>query len=120
MLAELDAQAPGVFADRSHLLDAWWSSAYFDALARQHSCSWLRLDNTEAEALDVEASRAVTTTLQFEGSLIGTLSEMPAGTYASAKYSAREAISRWSRAPIARNSDALAFAIMKFIEPVDR
>jgi hypothetical protein len=121
MLAELDAQAPGVLADRSHLLDAWWSSAYFDALARQHSCSWLRLDNTEAEALDVEASRASgTTTLQFEGSLIGTLSEMPAGTYASAKYSAREAISRWSRAPIARNSDALAFAIMKFIEPVDR
>ncbi len=121
MLATLAALETQVPPETIGLMDSWWSSVYFDALARQHESSWLKLQNTDAEAFDMASSQAVgTTTLQFEGSLIDVLGEMPASTFALAKYSARVAISRWVDSPVARHSDGLAFAIMKFVEPVDR
>lgn len=60
-----------------------------------------------------------TLTIEFEGRLIGILSEMPSATYASAKYSARDAIAKWAESPVSRNSDGLAFAVLKFNETID-
>lgn len=121
MLATLDSLKEVVPEQTLESIDTWWSSVYFDALARQHESSWLKLENSETEAVDMESSPASgSQSLQFEGSLIGVLSEMPASTFAMAKYAARIAISRWVVEPIPRHSDGLAFAIMKFVEPVDR
>ena len=121
MLATLDSLKEVVPEQTLESIDTWWSSVYFDALARQHESSWLKLENSETEAVDMESSPASgSQSLQFEGRLIGVLSEMPASTFAMAKYAARIAISRWAVEPIPRHSDGLAFAIMKFVEPVDR
>jgi len=99
----------------------WWSSTYFDALALQHACSWLRLTSTPADSSDLENSHVQgTRTLQFKGELIEVLSRMPAYTYASARYSARKAISRWCQETTQQNSDGLAYSILKFDEPLDQ
>ncbi|MDD0857172.1 hypothetical protein NHF46_03970 [Arthrobacter alpinus] len=121
LLKLISEENSGLTAESAPLVDAWWSSAYFDALARQHRCSWMRLNNTNTEGAILAASRAEDmVSVQFEGSLMKVFSDMPGTTFASAKYSARTAIANWAEAPIARNSDGLAFAILKFTEVQDR
>lgn len=121
LLKLLSEENSGLTSESAPLVDAWWSSAYFDALARQHRCSWMRLNNTNTEGVIFAASRADDmVSVQFEGSLIKVFSDMPGPTFASAKYSARTAIAKWADAPIARHSDGLAFAILKFTEVQDR
>lgn len=102
-------------------LREWWNSAYFDAMARQHNCSWLRLTADSAEAAIQETGGGTgRKPIQFKGELMKILSAMPPGVYASARYAARTASDRWRTKATQRHSDGLAYAISKFNEPTDR
>ncbi|MEV8143327.1 hypothetical protein [Specibacter sp. NPDC078709] len=98
----------------------WWNSLYFDAMAKQHGCSWLRLTADQAEAAVQESGGGGGhKPIQFEGELLGVLSAMPPTVYASARHASRKARDRWHRHASQEHSNGLAYAITKFNEPID-
>ncbi|MGN5734305.1 hypothetical protein [Arthrobacter psychrochitiniphilus] len=104
----------------SEQLREWWNSTYFDAMARQHDCTWLRLTADATQAVVQESSGDGGRTIQFSGELMGILSAMPPSVYASARYTARVATKRWQGENSQSNCNAVAYAISKFNEPIDR
>lgn len=116
-------------ADHAGQLGDWWMNAYFDALAAQHRTNWLRFraDPGTQDSLPRRrfGSRRRTVgrdgaTIQFQGSLVSTLDDMPAPVYALLRHQARKAISDWQSNPSQRSSDELAYAVARADAVVSR
>lgn len=113
-------------ASTSHLHD-WWTNAYYDALATMHGTNWLRFKadpGTDAPrrrlGLRQRASGPTSTTIQFQGSLVSTLTVMPPAAYALLRHQARDAIRDWQTHPSQKTSDGLAFAVAQANATVSR
>ncbi|MCC3265030.1 hypothetical protein [Arthrobacter gengyunqii] len=100
-------------------LEDWWMSVYFDALARQHGTNWLRFSDDKSlketgrrtwfrRRSGVEEGDAP---IQFQGSLVATLHDMPPQAYAVMRHQARQAIREWQDSPSQKTSDGLAYAV---------
>ncbi len=121
VLSYLERVGPLLTSEAAELLEDWWSSVYFDALARQHKSNWLRLSGPgfsmdSGKSCFAEGAQVI----QFEGTLGETLREMPGQVFGAVRYAARDAISRWHAKPCQRSSDALAYAVLRHSEPIDR
>ncbi|MCC3291091.1 hypothetical protein [Arthrobacter sp. zg-Y1110] len=113
-LSYLDAKAPQL-AGNATLLQDWWMGAYFDAMAEQHETNWLRFreDTVMQEAQRRGRGLSGGETIQFQGSLVATLHDMPPQVYAVLRHQARSAIHDWQTRPSQKTSDALAYAVAR-------
>ena len=116
-LSYLEEHAPQL-AGREGSLEDWWMGAYFDALAKQHGTNWLRFsaDKSQPETVPrvwYRRRRAPHdgATIQFQGSLVATLHDMPPQAYAVMRHQARQAIQEWQDNPSQKTSDGLAYAV---------
>lgn len=113
-LAERAPQLAGCEAP----LEDWWMSAYFDALAQQHGTNWLRFSEDKSQQATVRRAwfrrrrdPEDVATIQFQGSLVATLHDMPPQAYAVMRHQARQAIREWQDNPSQKTSDGLAYAV---------
>ena len=104
------------------LLRDWWMNAYFDALAAMHGSNWLRFsadpgtqDSMPRRRLGLRrrSPGRASSTIQFQGSLVSTLDEMPGPVYAVLRHQARVAIGEWQSHPSQKTSDGLAYAVAR-------
>ncbi|MCC9204821.1 hypothetical protein [Arthrobacter sp. zg-Y769] len=113
-LSYLDAHGDQLDGNVS-LLQDWWMGAYFDALAEQHETNWLRfredtaMEDTQRRGRDLAGGEAI----QFQGSLVATLHDMPPQVYAVLRHQARSAIHDWQTRPSQKTSDGLAYAVAR-------
>ncbi|MBD8043758.1 hypothetical protein H9638_08015 [Arthrobacter sp. Sa2BUA2] len=121
----LQSLQPSAAGHRNALAD-WWMSSYFDALARQHGTTWLRFREEADAAVPIRRfSRGSTgsrdaDTIQFQGSLVSMLHDMPPQAYALLRHQAREAIRDWHANPSQKTSDNLAYAVAQANSTVSR
>lgn len=98
----------GLGENERDALASWWNTAYLDAVAAQHGAAWVSFD---------EAETASTGSLRRSGDLVlptvllRELSAMPAGAFAMAAFSARDASRRFRADPSRRRLREVAYIL---------